>query len=368
MHIRIINIFLILLILTNTAYSQVTLNNVSLRGNIKVGNVASTTFDMTNVVNYYDYLYSTSKSGYLETNNFSRGVFTTNASSMSIVGFTNIYSLFSGYADIGVRVNGADYQALNFTGSGSQTFTVNLPGGTKTVEVVSGAQTSNNNPATIFGSWPTSITFIGELSPTVLAPPTQTKRIVFYGDSIMTGDDSTNPSLQAWSLLVRSAWSGTGSTMALSYGFRSLFDDCTDVSTCQTLANLLTGKFSGITNKYVYLQVSTNDYGLNKWAAATFGTNYARLLDDIHANDAAVLIYAQTAIPRATETANGSGSTTQDYRDQITTVCNARSSYCTVVDGTAIFTYPTNYADTVHPNLAGQTQYANYVKTLFSIP
>ncbi len=350
-------------------YAHTSVDGVSLDG-VDTEIIAGDYFDLTDSSNYYDIGYSTARAGYLESSPFSRAIFTTTATAITVTTYNNLYSLFPAYSDVGIRVNGADEVALNSTSSGVNTFTEYLDAGTKTVEIVSGAQTSNGTtgPATIYGSWPKSIIFHGDTS-VVLAPPTQTKRIVIYGDSISVGDDSVNPSLQGWPLLVRDAYeSVSGSIIVEGYGYRSLNDDCTDVSTCNAIAAKIVAMYSGITNKYLYIQLSTNDYGLNKWNAATFGTNYARFLDAINTADNTILIYAQTAIDRGTETANGSGSSLGDYRTEITNACNARSGFCTTVDGTAIFAYPTEYADSIHPSLAGQTTYANYIKTLFSIP
>lgn len=377
-------LLLIALIIT-PCYGQMVMRKVTVRG-LNTGPVVSvlagsTTFDMTDANNYYDLLYSTARSGYLETNAFARGVFTTTATSMTVTGYTNIHSLFSNFDDLGVRVNGADYQPLNFTANGSKVFTVNFSAGTKTVEVITSLQTSNGfGTGNIYGSWPTQIVFNNDSSATVLAPPTQSKRIIVYGDSISVGTISSSvststddPSLDAWPVTVRNAGVGTWSVIEYGWGYASLHDDCSTDVACQSLADRLTGKFSGITNKYIYLQRSTNDYGNSAWAASAYGTKYAKLLDDIHANDAAVIVYAQTgtlrespAVPNGT-TANSSGSTLQDYRDQITTVCNARSSYCTVVDGLAIL----HHADIpggLHFSQAGQIVYSNYIKTLFGIP
>lgn len=365
-------LFILTISLTTCSYADNVLRNITLR-NIYIPSMtsgSSSTFDMTNSSNYVDIIYSTPKTGYLESNAFSRGLFSTTSTSMVVVGYSNLYGIaggaFNGYADIGVRVNNADYQALNFTTSGAQTFTVSLPAGVKNVEVVSGLQSSNNSPGSVYGSWPKTITFQYDPSASKVIPSV-TKRIVLYGDSIGVGSYSTNPSLQGWIMILRSAYNNAGGSFVdLAYGYRALHDDCTDVSSCQSLANLLTGYFSGITNKYIYLQLSTNDYGLDLWSASSFQTNYARLLNDIHSNDSSIIIYAQTALNRATETANTHGSTMGDYRTAVTTECNARSSYCIVVDGTAILT-TAQLQDGVHPTLAAQTVYADYVKALFGL-
>ena len=89
---------------------------------------------------------------------------------------------------------------------------------------------------------------------------------------------------------------------------------------------------------------------------------------DIHANDASIQIYAQTATYRGSESANGSGSTLDDYRTQVTNDCNADSGYCTVVDGKTILSQWSDYnADQLHPSLSGQTTYANFIESLLGI-
>jgi hypothetical protein len=123
----------------------------------------------------------------------------------------------------------------------------------------------------------------------------------------------------------------------------------------------------GYTNQTIWLAIGTNDYGLNKWNSTDFGVAYARLLDEVHTQMPSAIVYAQTPITRAVETANGHGSTTADYRNEIINATATRTSFCTLVNGTDILTYPTDYADTVHPSQAGQSKYANYTKTLLGI-
>jgi hypothetical protein len=91
------------------------------------------------------------------------------------------------------------------------------------------------------------------------------------------------------------------------------------------------------------------------------------LLDDLHAALPALTIYCQTPIPRSSEVANASGSTLGDYRTQIATAQSTRSSYCTLVNGSTFLTYPTNYADTVHPDTAGHLQHANAVRAVLGV-
>jgi hypothetical protein len=79
----------------------------------------------------------------------------------------------------------------------------------------------------------------------------------------------------------------------------------------------------------------------------------------------AATIYAQTPLLRATETANGSGSTTGNYRTAISNAATGKS-YVTVVDGTAIMTIA-SVPDGVHPDTAGHALYATAVKAQLGI-
>jgi lysophospholipase L1-like esterase len=107
----------------------------------------------------------------------------------------------------------------------------------------------------------------------------------------------------------------------------------------------------------LWIAIGTNDYGLNKWSAASFGTAYAALLDALNSALPDLFIYCQTPIVRANEAANGSGSKLGDYRTQIATAVSTRTAYAKLIDGTAILTTD-DLADGVHPTTAGHATYA----------
>lgn len=116
----------------------------------------------------------------------------------------------------------------------------------------------------------------------------------------------------------------------------------------------------------IWLAIGTNDYGLNKWSAASFGTAYAALLDDLHTALPSATIYCQTPIVRSTETANGSGSTLGNYRTQISTAQSTRTGYAVLVNGATILTTG-DLDDGVHPTTAGHATYYAAVKTALGI-
>ncbi len=108
-----------------------------------------------------------------------------------------------------------------------------------------------------------------------------------------------------------------------------------------------------------WLAIGTNDYGLDMWSASSFGAAYGGLLDGLHAGMPSSLIYCQTPIVRSTETANGFGNTTTDYRTAIATACATRP-WAKLIDGTQIVTTAA-LSDGVHPTTAGQATYAAFV-------
>src|SRR6185369_1627561 len=111
------------------------------------------------------------------------------------------------------------------------------------------------------------------------------------------------------------------SMMLEGWGFRSLFDD----ANTSGLRNAFVSRIASYAPATIWIAIGTNDYGLNKWTPANFGTAYAATLDGLHAALPSARIICQTPIVRSVETANGFGNTLSDYRSQISTACNARS-------------------------------------------
>jgi lysophospholipase L1-like esterase len=246
-----------------------------------------------------------------------------------------------------------------------QTLTATLPAGSgKTVELVAGSQAFNTYPY-ILGTYLRKATF--NAAATKLTP-TPTNPLVCYGDSITIGANSSSPPGQAWPVLVRQAYAATGTTRVEGWGSRSLYDDANTGTLRAALVALLTADSPAI----IWIAIGTNDYGLNKWSAASFGTAYAALLDDLHTAAPSATIYCQSPIQRispASEAANGSGSTLGNYRTQISTAVSTRSAYAVYVEGAAgaIVSDANMDTDGIHPKTAGQAQYAAFVETTLGI-
>ena len=143
--------------------------------------------------------------------------------------------------------------------------------------------------------------------------------------------------------------------MLEGWGFRALYDDAsTPGKQASFVSHLAASKPSTI-----WLAIGTNDYGLNKWNAASFGSAYSSTVDALHAAMPAARIMCQTPLVRNNETTNASGSTLEDYRAQIGAICSARS-WVTMVDGAKILTL-SDLADGIHPTAQGFVKYAKHI-------
>lgn len=281
---------------------------------------------------------------------FARLVISTEATTLRLSTYNDCKSDFSALSKFGVWVNGAYLTSFDPAGEGAYDFYLGLDAGLKTVEFVAGVQ-----------SFPTGQSLIGAYLVAVTAnkPMTQVldvanDRLLIYGDSIAIGDGSgTTVQQSCWTMQVRHGFAGSVALEA--WGYRSLKEDYDrDPSFAALVA-----KFQQINPTRVWLAIGTNDYGLNKWNAASFGAAYATLLDAIHAALPTPAIYAATPIVRSVETANASGSTTGDYRTEIASACSGRA-WATLVDGTAFVT-TSDLADGIHPNVAGHGKIATAV-------
>lgn len=290
--------------------------------------------------------------------NFAHFIFTTNATSVTIGGTTSIYTSYPQFSHLGVRVNGVNQSPLVFTTNGSQSFTVSLgaAGTTRTVEIISGAQSKPSG--TVIGSFIDSVTYANTASFSVTTPTTQTNRILVYGDSIAAGGNATNPEIETYTPLLRNTYGF--SVMNEAWGYRALYDD----TNTSGLRSTFISRIAGYAPATIWLAIGTNDYGLSKQNATNFGTAYAATLDDLHTALPSARIICQTPIVRSSESANSFGNTLGDYRNQISTVCNARQ-WTTLVDGSAFLTI-SDLEDGVHPSTSGHAKYALAINNILT--
>lgn len=345
---------------------------------VKLSNVSfsngpiQTTFNVTSGF-FQDNGYNVSQTGYIQTSTQARAIFSTIAPTMTVSMnnngiFTNYGS--NGYCSIAVQVNGSDVGQINCTLSGAETQSFTLGAvGAKTVELRNGFLENRNESGNFFGTFLTSVTFNGDSAATKTTPA-PTKRIVIYGDSIACGAASPIPGQDGWPMLLRDYYAPTGSVMMEVVSSQALHYDLSTAGSPSSMATRLSGYFSGFSTKILYIQHGHNDWGDsggNLWSAASFGTAYASLLDNIHTDDPSIVIYAQTPIVSSSQTdTNTFGDNLAAYRSQITTVCNARSSYCHTIDGSAILTTG-QLADGTHPLESAMPTYLSAVKTALGI-
>lgn len=304
---------------------------------------------------FTDSLAPSQQAVYIHTSAYASMDFTTEATLVEVVSYNTVYASIPSLARIGVVVDNVYFGEAAASAAGTTITRFTLPAGSKTVSFVAGFQ-GYASPAT--GTFLAKVRANAAMTQVNLTP---TNRIAVYGDSIAVGAYADPVHEDAWAIQVRRAYS-PDSVVIEAQGNRSLHDDCNTAG----LRAAFVAKIVALAPARIWLAIGTNDYGLNKWSAASFGTAYAALLDDLHTALPSATIWAQTPLLRTTETANGSGSTLGDYRTQITTAVSTRTAYCTLVDGTAIMT-TASLTDGVHPSSAGHTLYADAVMTALGI-
>jgi lysophospholipase L1-like esterase len=280
---------------------------------------------------------------------FARAIFTTTSRKIVVhASETGIFTRFPTYCACGLVINGVYTATFVFRAAGANNFIYPLPDGTNTVEVVTGVQSSLDEVLPASGISLVSVRLDDTPAQTFPAP---TRRGVIYGDSIAVGGNATTPTSQSWAMLVRAGYTG-GAVALEAWGFRSLYQDYSTIGISELVAKLLTSNPT-----WVWLAIGTNDFGLGHWSAASFGTQYAALLDALHAASPTLSIFAQTPLIRSPD------STTGDFRIQIATAQSTRSTFVTLVDGTVILSSG-DLADGVHPTTAGHAMIATYVSAI----
>jgi len=296
----------------------------------------------------------TDKKPYIRTTPGARLVYTTEATSVDVTSYNDIYGPFPASTEIGVRIDGADYGVIAPGAAGEVvTSAFALGSGAKTVEFINGGGSSPGggpgNP--LLGTFVRGLSFNAAATNVTASEPI-TPRLYVYGDSITSGFDATNNSLEGWVQLVRNEYAG--SVLNDSWGFRALYRDAATA----TMRAAFAAYIASLNPSIIWLAIGVNDYGGSLWTAADFGTAYADLLDKINALLPSATIYCQTPLDRSAEGANGLGSTLPNYRTEISNAGTARA-YCVVIDGTSA-SYPGTalMTDGVHPTTAGHALYA----------
>ncbi len=293
---------------------------------------------------------------------FARLVFTTDAGAITVRGTTTLHDSYPAWAQLGLVIDGVQQAPLHFTANGPRGFSVTLgsAGITRTIGVIAGVESNPAGPGagTVIGSFIDSVNY-PITSFLEVQPPTMAQRILIYGDSITEGANAATPVYQGYAALLRTTY---GLHVALeSWGYRALNDDAASVEG----RDAFVAQLASYSPTVIVLAIGTNDYGLSRWSAPSFGAAYGATLDAIHAVLPAATVVCVTPIVRSNESANSYGSTLSDYRAEIESVCDSRPDYTEWIDGRSILS-TSDLDDGVHPTTAGQQKYAAYLGPILS--
>lgn len=290
---------------------------------------------------------------------FSRLVFETSAERLAAE-YIRVYQ--DATNDCMVYVNGEPWKAFTLIGATYGMALLDLPPGHKVVEIwMPGyANTATYPAAPVVSTAAINAIYVEGTDIKIVLPTTSTRRLVVYGDSIASGKGAAQWAAGGLAALLRRSY--PGSVCVEAWGSRSLAEDCGTAASPALDSAAKRIIFANIMAAWnptdIASFIGTNDYGGSYWSAATFGTVYGSMLDDIHAKLPHARVYAWTPFKRASEVANGLGDTLGAYRTALNALAAARASWLTVVDGSGIpaaATTGVNAAmfDTVHPNENG---------------
>jgi lysophospholipase L1-like esterase len=297
---------------------------------------------------------NTVTANYIRTSVFAWVGYTTTATEITLNSYNDIYSSFPDQTELGLYVDGV-YQAVQPGVLGAHADTITLAAGSKTIVIVNGTQTKPGS--TILGTFLVSIDANAALSRITPAP---TSHLLGYGDSIIVGGDATpDPTLEAHFMLIRQL--ASYSVGVEGYGYRSLHDDCAD----GTARAAFVSKIAARNPSILWIEVGHNDYFLDRWTPADYGTAYAALLDDLHTALPSLTIYAQSPVFRAAEPTNGLGYVLADYRAQVATAATGRG-WVTYIDGVQIVGQY-SLGDGVHETVDGNYGHSEFIRYTLGI-
>lgn len=286
------------------------------------------------------------RSGYNEVSALASIKLTTSATKIGVKAYETIAN--SDFAKIGVYVDGAYYSQMSYGATAAVTETIaTLPAGEKTVTLISGLTSDLGRNLQPAGTFLQSLRANGSLTRVAVS---SSGTLLAIGDSLTVGGNADPYTRDGWLMKLRNA--APYPVAAHAMGFGNIEDYAGD-STKRTALLAKLAQYNP--NKFI-IALGTNDYQFGTFSAASFGTAYAALLDALHTAYPSAQIWCITPPTLAIETANAQGSTAGNYRTQITTAVSTRSSYATVVDGTAICS-SSDLVDGVHGNSAWHASY-----------
>lgn len=175
-------------------------------------------------------------------------------------------------------------------------------------------------------------------------------RLVLWGDSITQGDLATNHFIEGFAQLYK--YTGLRNTTILGYAGAKVreFGE-TPANVTESISWLNKAFADTTTTKEVLIALGVNDF-LQGETAVNVGIWAENFLEGITTARPDVTFYWMTPLDCAS-----ANSTLVDIRTAITTACGNWG--VTVIDGSTILTYPTNYANTNHPDILGHLDVYN---------
>jgi hypothetical protein len=276
------------------------------------------------------------------------GKFEFNTTNQNIIIKTQptIYSAYPQWAQISIFENDVFKEVISITDSQPRVAT--LSAGSKKVSIVeSMVASATSDELNVVGTFLTSVLASNF---TKVNEGSVSEKIIFMGDSITSGGNSTIPEAQGFGVLFRIENSKNVNIYA--YGNACLGSGFAGTSPLVTrTVNHIISMFANVTTtKKLLIALGTNDWGVTHSSAANFNTWYGNLLDAIHVADPIINIWCLSPILR---TDGNENATLDDYRTDIGTLCAARSGYATHIVGKTILSAG-DLGDGLHPTNAGQ--------------
>ena len=308
---------------------------------------------------YHDNKLAVSETYAVRHNQFARLRFTTSGTRVTLHQTSTIQGLYGGhYASVSVWSN-SSYQSLSTAANAnvSEVHDVTLPAGSnKIIDLIEGSQTYYSG--SVLGTFISGIRI--PTDGVITAPTAPANRAVVMIDSIGSGFINTNSQTDNPIAVLRSMFDGQ--VTALGWGSASTYD-FSNSGVVATWAASIASMLDGASTNRLVFQMMTNDYGLSLQSTANYATNTAALIDAVKAlvpNLQVIFLTAISRISPAAETANGLGSTLDDYRTAASGLTSGRS-WVRVVTGKYCVSNANHDADGIHVTTDGAASIGYYM-------
>lgn len=214
-----------------------------------------------------------------------------------------------------------------------------LPAGTKEVRLL------NSGPNAMMGAMIQGVNIPEGESIRIKIPTVPANKEVFYGDSLTSGYNATNPSLDSHAALRRARLNGSVFVQIDAIGGRQLVTDTQQQAT--DLANNLSTQLNGTAGNKLVLFLGTNDDNNTNLTVAGWETRVNNFLDAMHTVRPGLPIYIVTLLKEDTQRR-------VDFSNVLQAAADARVNVW-AIEGTQLM-LPYNagdWADAVHPNSQG---------------